>query len=312
MPASDRSPRRAFTLVELLVVIGIIAVLIGILLPALQAARKQALSIKCLSNERTIGLAMTMYTSDNKGAIVPCQVWSGANVDCWAFMLVCYKYLPDPAIMAPGGGGPDAAAGTVLVCPSIQQLCCYNSISNPATTPQSDGFDRRASTVLMLTGDSTGNGANGACILDIGYAINGNTQANGQPTGSNNLPCQGYTLTPRSIPSGVSYFPLRKTTDFRNPSQTLLILDGVEWNLWSTTTAHLWRISGMRHGKVNMSTSNTQYSSGTCNCLFLDGHCESVDRGNLPSLAGTTATNNICGNQTQWLNGTYLWNTQQQ
>lgn len=85
------STARAFTLVELLVVIGIIAVLISILLPSLARARQAATKISCASNMRQIMLGMLMYANDNKGDIPP-MLTSGSNTlyswNDWAGILV--------------------------------------------------------------------------------------------------------------------------------------------------------------------------------------------------------------------------------
>src|SRR3954466_5217559 len=92
----------AVTLVELLVVIGIIAVLVGILLPALQRARRQAMTIQCASNMRQGAQAMMMYISDHKGVLPPAgaPVLPGLYENGWWFAneLVRLRYVNTPGI----------------------------------------------------------------------------------------------------------------------------------------------------------------------------------------------------------------------
>jgi prepilin-type N-terminal cleavage/methylation domain-containing protein/prepilin-type processing-associated H-X9-DG protein len=85
---SDRRKRaRAFTLVELLVVIGIIALLIAILMPALSSARRQAQTIACASNLKQIYNGMLMYANDYNGWLMPTIGASGIGFPAWPMYL---------------------------------------------------------------------------------------------------------------------------------------------------------------------------------------------------------------------------------
>ena len=129
--------RAAFTLVELLVVIGIIAILISILIPTLSRARESAQRTQCLSNLRQMAVFLNMYANQFKGQ-VPLGCTSSGNAACAEannYFLSTTSATPDPDttgmrwiglglfikagyVKETGGGGPNAGSAMIFFCPS--------------------------------------------------------------------------------------------------------------------------------------------------------------------------------------------------
>lgn len=123
----DRVGAAAFTLVELLVVIGIIALLISILMPALSKARSAANNIACSSNLRQIGSGMMMYAAESTGWLPSVRVRNTGNPiignrDLWSTLIG--KYIGFKSITGTFGGANDVVPNPRYVGPPLGVLRC--------------------------------------------------------------------------------------------------------------------------------------------------------------------------------------------
>jgi prepilin-type N-terminal cleavage/methylation domain-containing protein len=127
--------RSAFTLVELLVVIGIIAVLVSMLLPALNKARQHANQVACGSNLRQIGLGFILYAQDNRGRW-PIR-FTGTTYpfgrprtsDGWQLELMISKYL-GKQLSDDGAATRQQVFGKVFICPASDVVAARTAGSN--------------------------------------------------------------------------------------------------------------------------------------------------------------------------------------
>jgi prepilin-type N-terminal cleavage/methylation domain-containing protein/prepilin-type processing-associated H-X9-DG protein len=281
---------RGFTLVELLVVIGIIALLIAIILPSLNKARQSATNIKCLANLHSMGLAMNLYATNNHGIIPPgfgaaLDNVSGANSNNGNggnFDDVLSLYMPGQARNTTVSSTGLRSSSNVFTCPgavipvlgtvAINYACsCASSINgqnmggfaylwtgtaNLPPQPWTKLSQIRRPTEIIAIGDANQNYNDGQSYVDGGSWILLNYNA---ATGS------PYASTA----SASTYNAYGPTTP--NPGQKICTQGGNE----DRTSPGVNTGLRFRHFEYHHNRD------GVANVLFFDGHCSGIRFGDL-------------------------------
>jgi prepilin-type N-terminal cleavage/methylation domain-containing protein/prepilin-type processing-associated H-X9-DG protein len=293
--------RKGFTLVELLVVIGIIALLISILLPSLNKARRSAKTIQCASNMRQIAQGMIMYVNANKGHLPPTLISSSSSNDVykdgffWAAELVNQKYLSAPNLYQNGSTQKVIANTSVFRCPEGVDPGDWPGASGTGSASYGN-YPTDAANNAYVYGVAPNPRNDGAAPYGIATWYEPATRVAGYTsddpdTGGNNPPfiyfdsskvgkkISGDNYTPATMSDLLHYKAHQRQMSNIHKPQVVVMLgeaDAINWvNSGSVTdpknpsVSHAAPRMGARHGQKSRDGTNA-YS----NFAFFDGHVQ--------------------------------------
>ena len=231
--------KRGFTLIELLVVIAIIAVLMGILMPALQRVKKQARTVYCMNNLKQIGLAMTAYSMDNKDTI-PRVLDSNIK-----WILVFMPYI----------GGKDTGLT------DYREVNVYQCPSFPTSGAGSNGYMNKEQTVDYVINSFNMDNPNLSGSTG-GASVNG-------PTKLNRVKIPASKVYIADNEAG-EWRPIIRGEGDMEIQNNLNVLD-----VWNTT--HLPMSDIETTGERGRRVAADRHKGNGCNNLFFDGHSDFLE-----------------------------------
>ncbi len=268
-----RASSGGFTLVELLVVIGIIAVLIGLLLPSLNRARAAAKATQCMSNLAQLGKALVLYNNDYKGCNIASFTMTGVAggptvpLEGWAPTLDRDNYI---------NAKEQDFDGSVFVCPEMVDVEGMATGQTGLDPGKPKGWMdwpnlRNGSANIPTTIPERGYNK----IIRVGYWINADN-----PIGSTTsfTPDMYYTSSVGYGPSTTGTFmKYTKINRIRRPSETIVLADGVY-------------AGRQRDNQIGMENSRIGYrhpgAIPKANIAYADGHVGALDGKSLPRALG--------------------------